>query len=102
MLALNHISFIELVRLIQKSDGRVEHVHPRLFLKSDWVDFSKFSELLGVEVTQLQTGFLDRLGFQVHTKTRKPHTAQHASPLAIIVHFLTWPLFKYVHGIMFH
>lgn len=83
VLALNHISFIELVRLIQKSDGRVEHVHPRLFLKSDWVDFSKFSELLGVEVTQLQTGFLDRLGFQIHTKTRKPHYAVRHCPACL-------------------
>jgi hypothetical protein len=70
--ALNYITVDVLCRLIRKPDAVIPSGCPRFarFYDSTWIDFDRFSELLGVSVDSLKTGFLDQLGFHPKQRTQ--------------------------------
>jgi hypothetical protein len=67
IIELNHISKNYLASLISKKEYEKNSYLPN-FQSSDWIDFDKFSHLLGVHQDRLEQGFLDQLGFRVPIK----------------------------------
>lgn len=60
---LNHISIAQLISIIKKDSAEISAQKPIDISKSDWIDFDKFSDLLGVSQKRLKEGFWDQLGF---------------------------------------
>ncbi len=61
MVAYNNVSLEECIRLVALPGKMVKFRHN--WRDSAWVDFTKFSQVLGVEEKRLRQGFLDQLGF---------------------------------------
>lgn len=71
---LNSLSFDELIALIQKEGAVLPIRRPfyTILFNSSWIDFQKFSDLLGVSVSRLKECFLDQLGFQIPKELTRP------------------------------
>jgi hypothetical protein len=65
LVSLNVITYNDLASLIsiQGSDNRTLD-----FWTSSWIDFEKFSNLLGVKPSYLESGYLDQLNFYTHIR----------------------------------
>lgn len=87
---LNNINGPDLARLI--SQGEVPAKRNRLndCADSSWINFSRFSELLGVPIVDLKNGFWDQLGFNVE---RPKHYELRHCPIC-------WELYRY-HCVIF-
>lgn len=67
---LNNLNLNELARLIQRDDAVGGAARAVDYSDSSWIDFSRFSGLLGVDERRLRTGFLDQLGIVPTFKNR--------------------------------
>lgn len=70
VIVLNNITAHELVELIKRSDISKNGTYAMDCSDSRWIDFAKFSSLLGVKENRLRTGFWDQLGITVKVMRR--------------------------------
>ncbi len=67
IIELNHINETELISLIRLPEN--ELARPNLgSTYSFWIDFHRFSSLLGIDARRLREGFLDQLGFKPNSR----------------------------------
>lgn len=64
VMCINALTWRELQDLIAQAAITEPSKVNSPFLRSDWIDFEKYSTLLGVESRRLKEGFLDRFGIE--------------------------------------